>query len=931
MAKTTKKAPVNSGRPITDFFARATSSSQGSIVSASKPRLKTTTTLAVKTSVQGDDENPFLNHRSPLASQNSTKPSLSQPTVKEIGSSLALASAAPAAPIKRTRSETIHLGNMGVKQRTTNGVQPQVATPRKKARISSPFSASSTVPSSQSDEKELTTAVSVAHIPISEKEEAINSWRQSAHPPTPHVHCEPLTNDMDVDEPKPIVSADSGSSRATTPTAEWASAIHTDVDTSASPSQRSHTRLITPPYTDVSSEDIHAPPTPMDAQTRTKRELERIRAEALADAISSPEPILDVPDELSDSEDEDVIPALSFLKSAPKANAPDSASSGSSGGLRRSSRNLKPQGTTSPRDGSPVSRNARASSSKSVKRAPQKCTAIEEMIKEKTLAEKRGKGEEAIKRAYSLIKKDSFIEDMEVEDDLEDHEQWADLEKLKNMDSIQSLKWDRKYTLNDNVLLDENDDKSAYGEDGAKEINSILRQDKQMRQEEQAAEDAYGVRLWNSEVDSDGDSAMGEAESPAFEYAGNSGTLKLLTTAIHRKDYSKAAFILKSGIFAALDLGREPKFLEALSFLAIKSQEQPLADAAFLAVLQALKRCQTSEGNKISIAFVTETILDLGAQPQILKTGGLDMVPSEAKPGVSAAQRETTLYRMVAILHHAATWRHLVLQDVPNIIIALLLIAMDLSTSHKLRREISVVADLMIHLLSSRDHRDLEREVAVRLVALAANYEPTNKAFLLSLVYVGTGNTLRVARCCAFSMLTQTPAESITNSTYQDPPPLKRLTEFFAQPNEEGDLMYKPSGPFQIDDDTDYSNVKDYLFALGVATSNMEAYVEEQKQRVAKEKEASIAQSPTKKHGHRRPDTDLQVMDKGLERLHAEINDIRAGHLDRSRAKGVAKQLQYRLHYQRLAFERAWVDRLKSKTSVANWLTKGAGSAKDKA
>jgi hypothetical protein len=52
------------------------------------------------------------------------------------------------------------------------------------------------------------------------------------------------------------------------------------------------------------------------------------------------------------------------------------------------------------------------------------------------------------------------------------------------------------------------------------------------------------------------------------------------------------------------------------------------------------------------------------------------------------------------------------------------------------------------------------------------------------------------------------------------------------------------------------------------------------------------------------------------------LDDLRAAHLDRSRVKAAVKQLQMRIYYQRLAFERAWKDQNLPKANLSHWIKK---------
>jgi len=54
-------------------------------------------------------------------------------------------------------------------------------------------------------------------------------------------------------------------------------------------------------------------------------------------------------------------------------------------------------------------------------------------------------------------------------------------------------------------------------------------------------------------------------------------------------------------------------------------------------------------------------------------------------------------------------------------------------------------------------------------------------------------------------------------------------------------------------------------------------------------------------HSHGVPLTPIEEVEDAIRSLQGKIDDVRAAHIERSRAKGVLHSLQSRLHYQRLA------------------------------
>ncbi|KAH6910355.1 hypothetical protein BKA70DRAFT_121865 [Coprinopsis sp. MPI-PUGE-AT-0042] len=940
MAKSTstssKNAHPKSTPPITSFFSRLPSSSQGSTAStsaSSRPRLKGEAATQPARNASQSSSNSKLNGTSKATTE----------TLRVLTPSEMNSQEKPSPPgMKRERSATMQAMDKNT-QPISNSTSGQCTTSmsHKKARLSSPISiasvnSSSTIPSSQSDEEEL----SPSQLCFANGK----SWQKDKQLPTPgdEEMSEPLADEMDVDEPLP----QDGRSGHTTPTSEWEIDAHLKSPSSPDTSVSHLNQVLTPPYTDDSSmEDIVAlpamPPTPvaLDPATKTKQMIAAIKEKAAKKVqeefeLSSPEPTLYTIDlsDLSDSDSDD--DALDLLPPA----QPISASSSSSTQPRRSSRNMPSKSKSPslpPRDGSPVLRTsnriASASSSKKVSPPPAPKPSktkpgknpIEALLKDKATKERQGKGESALRAAAeSLLGKNSMLDEMELEEEHEAPEAADfDYEKFKDMSAASAfgLPWDQKgFKIDENLRLDESDREQLFGKDEGKDINTILDSERRARQEE-VAEGERGVELWvrgeSGEMDVDVDGFV-----PTLQYSGNSETLKMLSSAVQNQEHAKAIFILKSGIFAGLNLSKEGDFLSQLCRLALALQLQSLSEAAFYAVLQVFGRTDLSDDVHLSSSFVTDTMLQLGAPRATLEACELPLSANTSSQSPSDLDRQITLYRLVTIVLQAAKQRRFAPDQAVHVALSLLLVGLDPLTTNEVRRDIAASVNLLSHRFSDEEHRELEISLVRRLVTLAAEVEPKNKAFLLYHLYSGTKNTLRMARALAYAMLTKSTAETVTTETYQDPAPLAPLLRLFARPSSLDALL---DSPFRVDENTNYTSMKYYLQILSIAMSNVKGHVEQLKQAEKDRRsgliKSDVPASPTK-HGERKPETDLELLHSALERLHGEINDIRAAHLDRSRAKSVAKTIQFRIYYQRLAFERAWVDEQKNRTGLKSWL-----------
>ncbi|KAG2015460.1 hypothetical protein CC2G_008731 [Coprinopsis cinerea AmutBmut pab1-1] len=866
MAKNTKKAPPKSTPPITSFFARV-SLSQGSASSGAK---------------EGADASTY----GTSGSKRGSSPVKSADKL-----------AIPATSAKRERSSTMQStvsdGNtQPSEQGSTARNIATSSTSRKKARLSSPISiaSTSTVPSSQSDEEELTVESHISTSRAPQKSDAaINHWMKEAQPPTPDRDGpnQPLSVDtMDVDEPLGELSGQ------TTPVSEWATACVDGISSpSATSSAHAATQPPTPPYTDASSDGDtdsapHIPPiSPVDAakaaRERTQRLLSKIEEAQVEFEPSSPEVIpIEVPDELpTDSDDSDSdsdialpTPPVRATRSSRNASAGPSSENQN---LRRSSRQIPPKTKVTVDDrGSPKPRKPKMSKNP-----------ILDLLREREKAEKAGKGEQAYRVANDLLA-NPFMELPKL--DLEGEEN--DMKRYKG--GVASLSWKGSLSAMEGVHLDEANRQSWFG-DGGGNINDILNRERTARRQEEENERQEGSPLWSQ---GEGEDMTVDSVLPSLPYSGNSDTIRSVSAAIRAKEFSKAVWVLKSGIFRVLHLDGDANFFSQLCKIALNTQEPALSEAAFAATCQLLQRNHEDIPDtwKLESMVIVETLRQLGAQPSVMASAELPVPASSAAKDIKSADREAILFRALTIVQLAARCNRVAVPDVSNIVVCFLLVGLDSSTPPELRREISATINLLCHLLSADKHLSSECKLASRLVGLVKDYHPANKALLLSFIFAGTGNTLRISRMLAYAILLQVPAKAIVLSTYRDPPPLTRLVGLLVQQKSDDS---NPPGIFQVHEQTDYSNMRRYLYIFGVAMSNIEPYVEEQKQSALKASHApgAVPRSPSKK----KPVGDMELLHTAFEILHGMIDDVRAAHIDRSRAKAVLKQLQMRIYYQR--------------------------------
>ena len=137
--------------------------------------------------------------------------------------------------------------------------------------------------------------------------------------------------------------------------------------------------------------------------------------------------------------------------------------------------------------------------------------------------------------------------------------------------------------------------------------------------------------------------------------------------------------------------------------------EDPISGAAYNAALKLLSSSSPKPDScKFSPSFVIRALLELGASPEYLGSLGLRLVGEVHALGVDPTTREGILYRTVALISRAAASKRIVADEIPSLVVALSLVAMDPTTSQELRRDImaalnNVCCSIPLFAASDRD------------------------------------------------------------------------------------------------------------------------------------------------------------------------------------------------------------------------------------
>ncbi|KDR75827.1 hypothetical protein GALMADRAFT_140422 [Galerina marginata CBS 339.88] len=947
MAKNAKKFPANHGKPITAFFTRSSKAppaTQHALTSS-------TPTSSTKNSAQASEDSKGAIRQS----NSSDLVSISPSTTNEIAvnrdsvvspprkSSTTSTSQVPvnlstaASSLKRSRSPETRLSAIpstpkrlpqGVKspgrrkgkfdsdsetETNTNVVfvkyTPNPQT-RKKARLSSPLEvpplckAEDVVPSSQSDEEELSSEVK------SNVKGRVLSQQQTRPPPSELNKTNGIPMNMDE-----YAAAELGS----TSTSSLASGnILGELDGETQE----------PTFTHPSSGLPSMPPTPvaLDAASKTAKIIADIKARAYARSLSSPESTpLKFNEQLDDSsDDEDILSVMPIqLK---KASSPTSstATAPAQRSTRYSLRNRSPSSPSRNQPSTSQITSRKSSSSVSAKqhgKKPVTTDPFELLLKEKNSAEKRGNGNDAFRLAEitaSMFNIDggNHLDDADF-DEGENSMDWsAATQAARDSDWLLDKPLTPSVTPSGGLRMNLGKDhrKRIFGESGGsgKIILDILEQDKAAKRQAELSEKVPGLQLWSGLSDADSNSMEVYEDISSRSLHGDSQIVHLFNASLAANDLSQAALALNMDIMQAVEISERAIVSSCLVDFALSPQLSPLSEPATGALEHFWSSTKDPLSSSISFAQVLNTIHRLGMDPAILTARNWQVPNTMEFRAVDPSYRTNVVRRLIVLVNACASSARLKLDELPDILIAMLLLGMDSGASPDILRDVSQAVEKICHCIPP-DLR-LEIPLSSKLLACVASYEPINKDRFLSLLFNGAGSTRRIADLVAYCIITEKEPEQWGLSS--DLSPLREVLDQL--------IPYSRSatttpGKFALHEQTDYVDLGFYVSILAVAVSDIRGYVAQERQTFKSKKQAdSLTESPTK--NGEKPKTDLQLLHLSLETLHSNISDTRATHLERSRTKAIIKGLAMIIHYQRETWLRN--DPERSKTTLAQYFKK---------
>ncbi|KZT11044.1 uncharacterized protein LAESUDRAFT_755664 [Laetiporus sulphureus 93-53] len=812
------------------------------------------------------------------------------------------------------------------------------------------------IPSSQSDEQELSIAKIVKKNPA-EVKESIDKWRKETCVGASDPECAPLKSEslehggdskhdidmaMDVDVSQVDDSALAGrenlslqseaevSAQLFTPvdSPDGRAALSTAISLPASPARklRSDSPLFTAPLTPPrSSQPPSLPPTPaaLDADSKAAKIIAEIRANAYKAVTSSPEEALRELSELSDSSDEsddDIMAMLNKDKDNSKTSAsvPSESTLSDLDGSCDSEAESEPRYNMRRRDPSSNEDSKLPSlyaTFTEEKRKPRrKSDPLDALLKEKNQADKHGRGINALRAAEAALASSSRTkETVKFESDDEDpfispraHEKVAHvpIEESPGLEH-KSHEGDGYESTSEDEQLQEGEYERILGEEGGKAVGDILAKDRRLKmtakqKKNQKKGRILGVPFWDTHLPDDGDEAMEADSIPPLPFdqveASEHPFLSSLFQAVHGNDVELLLSLLVPHFLVCLEQPHLQRIVPWLFLLVTSSGDSPYSESAYNSLLQIAASVPIALATSVSLSFsiILDTLIRLGASESVIKA--MDW-SSEARPlsQIDGQCRVALVHRLLDLVATFAQRSALLVNDVPDIMWSLLLVGLDPVTSPELSREIMVVVESVGRSIPSGDHVpfSVEAVACCKIVRSAKTFTPMNQAHLLSHLIGGCPQTNRMARIIARCFLLD--EEPPSTETYCKYPSLLPIVSLLSPPSG-SEAIFDIQG--NADNDDYYEDLVCYLDILGKALTDIEGYILlEKQQRSEQDSPVKDRGSPTKE----RPATPLEQIRISLDSLHGKIVDTRAAHLDRSRAKAALQRLSFRVHYQRMA------------------------------
>ncbi|OSX66353.1 hypothetical protein POSPLADRAFT_1053004 [Postia placenta MAD-698-R-SB12] len=835
------------------------------------------------------------------------------------------------------------------------------------------------VPSSQSDEHELTLPKDNRKDPVQVKQH-VDKWRKETvtEPPSPAhtlppsdgiVPPEPIENaeddippptdiPMDVDvsmkvrSPAPSRVSDAArltpqsevevslelrarSSVSTLSSYAGPSIFAAAADRSTTP-PRSESPLtfsspnafssLTPP---PSSDPVPHPPTPQRITPRTKaRQIaDEIKAQVYARAPSSPE---GSPLELqslassSDNESEDEFMAQLAKPDKGKGKAVAKPLGIKSGPFGSPLSNLE----SSPQDRRVLSRyNLRrqspsvasrlpalfATADASQRRTSRKANPLDALLKEKALADKRGKGMDALRAAEVISSSSRARKNLRDElnnEDADADSAWGDEAAAMcvvhaGAASSAALAIDEEDESEVEDALQEEDCEKILGEKDGKAVGKILAKDRGSRETKRHGreERPLGVPLWDMDAKiSDEMQVDGLPPLPqGLHEIDAHPVLHLLQNTVDSGDTLQLVTLLNANLLVHhLEPEQSAALVPWLFTLSMAPSGAAYGEPAWRTLLHICEHTLEQRPN-LPLGLVIDCLVRLGAKPEVIEAAEW-VVHQSSHSTIQACDKYEIVHRLVSLVTAFARRSALDVEEIPDFVLFMLLVALEPSVPSDLKRDCMVaVESLGQSVPSNAQHIDVA--ICSKVVRYARDLSPLNRAHLLSFIVGGSQRTIRIARCIARCLLLDEDPPSV--ESYMQLPPLAPIIDLLSPPTG-SEALFDIQG--NSDKDDYYDNLACHVEVLSKALTGIDEYVALEKEAARSEAAASPPSSQSSESGKkagRETATPLEQVKTVLDVLHGKIVDTRAAHLDRSRAKATLQRLSLRIWYQRMASQRS--------------------------
>ncbi|KAJ4467947.1 hypothetical protein C8J55DRAFT_608843 [Lentinula edodes] len=827
MAKATKNASASGSKPITDYFSRkpATRSKSDNIS-------------------DGQSNTPKKRQLKPTTSSPPTDPSTSALSPEN---RLQMRSSTPESN-SRVESGCVPPQSQPIAIPPTPFSPKKISTKKNRSRTKNFISSSESssideVPGSVSGEEEMECVPRVRR-DVEASKQSVAKWRNES----------PLLSDlperMNVDE---------------VPTSNF------DTDQSPSSAERStpppSQQQLTPPPTTVLDHQALPPiPTAIETARKTEELIAAIKAKAIAAAKSSPieQEIRPFKETLSDSDtDEELRPLEINVKGKGKAKevAPSVPAVNTYYNTRSTNAHSKSK-MISPT----VLQSERRQAATKKKHNP-----FTALLKEKREDDRSGRSDlEFIKAAENMLPKSQMLLEMDEEDGYDSFE----------TPSQKTAAWLGREVDDMKVDLDDGNRRRLFGEQ-SEGIKDILDGEQKNLQADERRKIEIGVRFWRDNTSSAGDDVDMDVE-PTLDFGEHtkSPVLRKLYNALKSRDQVRAIAILDSGLLTTVNPECLRGVTSYLTYLALSPANDRLSSAAF----EALRNVWiTSRGSELGIILqdILNAVSRWGAYSQLLNLAG-------SKPSnIDAHSRASLIFRLVKLTESSARSRLLNINEIPELVLILLAISLDPSTSASLQIAIAVVLDAIFQSIADPNVvADIEPIICTKILTYIKEFDPFNISRIVTLLTGSEGRSTRIARWVARSVLLG--KTQVTESEYCHAPAVQDLS----------DILVQGATPvcqaFQINHDTDYVELGHYVQILAVALTDIPSYLPSEIAAVAAIKaQHPIQASPSKD----KIDTPLEHLNRCITFVQRKITD-NGTDIERSRTKAALHHLSMRLYFQ---------------------------------